>query len=165
MKMIIVNGASSAGCTSLVHEFAAHTNGRYQAVHIDEYLCDLPAGMWNRCSDTDEGWAEIGMAFNEHLAVLAQGKTGVIADAYYKLHSPIKHLFRVIGRENVFFVQLYCDLEELERREKVRGDRRMGLARSQFEQIYSFDGYDLMIDSTKTPLKECVKTLMAKQGT
>ena len=160
MKTIVVNGASSSGRTSLVREFAAQANNGYQTIHIDEFTNDLAPGMWDRCCGSDEGWVEIGMAFNDHLKVLAQGSRGVIADAFYKLHSPVEHLFTVLGRENVFFVHLYCDLHELERREKARGNRRIGLAKSQFEQMSFFNDYDLQIDSTAASPKRCAKILI-----
>ena len=141
IKAIVINGASSSGGTSLVNRFCSLANEDYRKIHIDEYLRKLPPGMWECCCDSDEGWAEIGMAFNEYLAELAQQHKRLIADAFYKLPPVIEHLFAALGRDRVFYVQLYCDLAELEHRELARGNRRNGLARSQFEHIYSFTGY------------------------
>ena len=117
-------------------------------------------GMWERCCGSDEGWAKIGKAFNEYLLRLSTRYERVIAESFYKLPSAINHLFSIFGREKVFFVQLFCDLSELERREEARGDRRRGLARSQFEQIYAFSGYDLLIDSTFLSVEECARELI-----
>jgi chloramphenicol 3-O phosphotransferase len=103
---------------------------------------------------------EIGITFNGQLAKPVQGGRPVVADGFYKMPSVIDHLFNVLGRDSVFFVQLYCDLPELERREEARGNRKIGLARSQFEQMCSFQGYDLLIDSTSLSVKECVQKLI-----
>lgn len=69
------------------------------------------------------------------------------------------HLFTTLGRNRVFFVQLYCEIEELERREAAREDRPPGLARRQFDAVYSFNDYDLWIDSTIKSVDKCVKDL------
>jgi chloramphenicol 3-O phosphotransferase len=71
-------------------------------------------------------------------------------------------LFRVLGRDDIFYVQLFCTLEELERRERQRGDRRQGLARSQFDRVYAFDGYDLQVDSTSRTPEECAQLIASE---
>ena len=159
-SIVIVNGASSSGRTSLVRRFCEIHGSPWQAAHIDEFVKRPPADMWERCAGTDEGWGEIGVAFNDHLAALADHQISVIADTFYAHPSPREHLFALVGREKVFFVQLYCSLSELERRERERGDRRPGLARSQFDAVYSFGDYDLQIDSTSRSVTECAEVLL-----
>ena len=161
-QIVIINGVSSSGCSSLVDRFCSVVEDGYHKVHVDEYCKQLPSGMWERCGHSDAGWAEIGKSFNKHLAALAHRYDRIIADALYKLPSASEHLFSTLGRDRVFFVQLYCEIEELERREAARGDRPPGLARSQFNAVYSFDDYDLWIDSTRKSVDECVKELWAE---
>lgn len=161
-KTIVIDGASSSGRTSIVKCFSLQSLKEYRAVHIDEYLEKLPIDLWERCCDSDEGWAEIGMAFNEHIAKHAQRGERLIADTFYKLPSAREHLFSILGRDRVFYVQLFCELSELERREMARCDRRKGLARSQFDQIYAFTEYDMQIDSTTLSIEECTQELMGK---
>jgi chloramphenicol 3-O-phosphotransferase len=43
----------------------------------------------------------------------------------------------------------FCPLEELERRELARGDRRIGEARVDFHTAHAFCTYDLEVDSTQ----------------
>lgn len=159
-KIIVINGASSSGTTCLVNRFCTLVSHRYHQAHIDDFLSELPLGMWECCCDSDDGWARIGKAFNEHLFELSTRHDRVIADSFYKLPPAINHLFSMFGRENVFFLQLFCELSELERREKARGDRRRGLARSQFDQIYAFRDYNLLIDSTFLSVEECTWRLI-----
>ncbi|RYF98920.1 MAG: chloramphenicol phosphotransferase, partial [Caulobacteraceae bacterium] len=47
-------------------------------------------------------------------------------------------------------VGLFAPLEVLERRERERGDRELGLARWQFERVHRDVIYDLEIDATAT---------------
>ena len=157
-KAIIINGASSSGTTSLVLAFSQHYP-EYTPVYIDSFIDTLSKDMWLRCASTDEGWAEIGIAFNTHISKLVnEGKT-VIADTFYQLPVVQEHLCNTLGRKNVFLVQLFCELEELEQRELIRGNRRIGLARGQFTRVYSLETYDLQIDSTHQSTDECSKIL------
>ena len=121
--------------------------------------------MWERCASSDAGWVEIGKAFNQYLLALTEAGKPVIADTFYKFPAAREHLFHIICRKNVFYVQLYCQLIELERRERERGNRKIGLARSQFDTVYSYQGYDLQIDSTFLTVEECVQLLEAHVDT
>lgn len=48
---------------------------------------------------------------------------------------------------NVYFVGVKCSLDELERREKKRGDRQIGFARWQYDRVHQYGEYDLTIDT------------------
>ena len=137
MKLIIViDGVSSSGRTSLVKEFISSDIGAtFQSYHIDEFTKQLPSEMWRRCADSDPGWAEIGISFNDFLAEQASQHDKIIADLFYKLSKAREHLYSTIHRSDLFFVQLYCELKELEKREISRRNRRKGLARSQFTHL------------------------------
>ena len=161
-KTIIVDGVSSAGCTSLVKKFCELTKGEYRGLYIDEFTNRLPKDMWERCSNSDKGWSEIGIAFNQHIASVLKQHDKIIADAFYKLPIARDHLFNIIGRKNIFYVQLFCSVEELERREIARGDRPRGLARNQFDDVYSFTEYDFKLDSSNLDIDECSSILIEK---
>jgi chloramphenicol 3-O phosphotransferase len=159
--IIVLDGASSSGRTSLAREFAA---GEYRAYHIDEFVCGLPADVWQRCSTTSAGWVEIATLFHEFLFERWSAGERIIADCFFASDEARQHLFERFGCGNVFHVQLYCELEELERRECARGDRRNGLARSQFHAVYAFEGFDLRIDSTRMRVEECAALLAEAVG-
>jgi chloramphenicol 3-O phosphotransferase len=158
-NVIVVNGSSSSGRTSLVNQFCSSVSETYQKTHIDEYIEMLPSGVWERCAGTDEGWIEIGKRYNEYLSSLANRYDRIIADSFYKSKSAIDHLYSVIDRKRLYFVVLYCEIDELERRETKRGNRKRGLARSQYGAVYSIEDYDLWIDSTEKSVAECVSEL------
>ena len=56
-------------------------------------------------------------------------------------------LVQLLAGFDVFFVGIHCPLPELERRERERGNRRIGEARTDYQVIHSFTEYDLEIDS------------------
>jgi len=162
--VVVIDGASSSGRTSLVNRFCERVPDAYCKAHIDAFVTQLPPATWEACGSTDEGWATIGRAFNEHLLALSRQHERVIADAFYKLPGARQHLLATFRRQALFLVQLYCELDELERRERQRGDRRPGLARSQFGAVYSFTGHDLRIDSTHRSVDACADQLVAALG-
>jgi chloramphenicol 3-O phosphotransferase len=160
-KTIIVDGVSSAGCTSLVKKFCELTNEEYQRLHVDEFTTGLPKDVQER-RNSDKGWTEITIAFNHHIVSVLKQYDKVIAETLYKLPLTRNHLFNILGRENIFYVQMFCGLEELERREVIRGDRPKGLARSQFSDVYSFSEYDIQLDSSNLTLEKCCTILLEK---
>ena len=60
-------------------------------------------------------------------------------------------LIRLLSGFDVFFVGVHCNLEELERRELTRGDRRIGDARRDFDSIHEHCDYDAELDATVPP--------------
>ena len=62
---------------------------------------------------------------------------------------------------NVYFVEVKCDLNSMEEREFLRGNRVLGLARWQ-SKVYnlSSDNYDLIIDTVQlSPFANAKKIL------
>lgn len=163
-QIIVVNGVSSSGRTSLVTQFCLMTGTEYRKTHIDEFIKTLSPHEWEKWAGTDTGWSEIGKRYNHYLADLSHSFEKIIADAFYILPTAREHLFSLFGRRHVFYVQLFCELHELERREVARGDRPIGLARSQFDTLYSFADYDLKIDSTEKSIKTCAEELLNEQS-
>ncbi|MEJ9160512.1 phosphotransferase-like protein, partial [Paenibacillus graminis] len=60
-----------------------------------------------------------------------------------------------------FFVGVLCSKEELTRREQIRGDREIGLANSQFDYIYSYDEYDLEVNTEELSPAECTDKILS----
>lgn len=54
---------------------------------------------------------------------------------------------RLVGLE-VYYVGLFAPLDDLEQREKDRGDRLLGLARWQHDRVHKGISYDLEIDTS-----------------
>ena len=66
----------------------------------------------------------------------------------------------VLHDSPVLFVRVDCDLEELERREKERGDRQPGLAREQLEYMHKHQTYDLQINTARQTTNQCVQAVI-----
>jgi chloramphenicol 3-O phosphotransferase len=60
-------------------------------------------------------------------------------------------LAELLSGFDVFLVGVHCDLDEIDRRERVRGDRRVGEGREHIEEnaIHTFGPYDCEVDTTR----------------
>ncbi len=64
-----------------------------------------------------------------------------------------------LKHRQVVLVGVFCSEEVLEAREQERGDRRIGLARSQVERMPPKRMYDLVLDSTQMTPDECASKI------
>ena len=55
---------------------------------------------------------------------------------------------RRLARHDLHVVGLFAPLEVIERRERARGDRTLGLARWQYDKVHSNMAYDLELDTS-----------------
>ena len=60
----------------------------------------------------------------------------------------MNRLKALLDAYDVFFVGVHCPLEELERRELARGDRRIGESKADYETTHRYCSYDLEVSST-----------------
>lgn len=64
------------------------------------------------------------------------------------------------NEKKVFYIEVTCNMEVCEQREKARGDRALGLSRGILSELYHFRTYDLSIDTTSKSSKECAKDIL-----
>ncbi|MGV2685737.1 chemotaxis protein, partial [Clostridium perfringens] len=60
----------------------------------------------------------------------------------------------------VIFVVVKCSKEELARREQLRGDREVGLASLQYDNVYCFNEYDLEFNTEIMRSSECANEIL-----
>ncbi len=61
--------------------------------------------------------------------------------------------------EDVLFVGVRCPLDELERRERARGDREAGLASLQYDLVHAHGDYDLECDTSTASPRACAERI------
>lgn len=94
------------------------------------------------------------------VAALADAGTNVIADAFLDEAWMIPSAVASLGERRAFLVGLRCDLEELERRERERGDRFPGIAHAFAESVHQHvPFYDIEIDTGSSSVEESARTI------
>ena len=72
----------------------------------------------------------------------------VIVEHIVETRAWMNRLLVLLEDLDVFFVGVHCPLQELERRERERGNRRIGEARADFEITHTFGPYDFECSTT-----------------
>ena len=151
-KVILVNGASSSGKSTLCTALQAKLELPFWHYSIDHLLAAniLPHA---RIRSKEFVWKDLRSSFfrgfHNSLPALAGAGNNLIIEHIVETKEWMQLLLELLEPFDVFFVGIHCPLLELERREKIRGDRPVGDAQKDFETVHTFGIYDLEIDSTQ----------------
>jgi chloramphenicol 3-O phosphotransferase len=156
--IVVLAGASSSGKTSLAHKLQSLSERHWLWVTTDHFWPMLPP----RFDPLDEVRlrSALSRAFLLSLLELSGAGWDVVADAVV-LHPVFRSLCSgLLADAPAHLVAVRCSLEELERRELARGDRSVGLARSQVEQGVDNGEFDLAVDTTAASPEACARTVL-----
>ena len=157
-KIIFLNGTSSSGKTTVAKELQNMLDEVYLYFSIDNYLNNLPSKFTGTYDDFNKVMSEQGSniikGFHRMLTAVAKEGNNIILDHLLESETIVRDCQKAFKDIDVLIVGLRCSLEEAERRESERPDRRKGQARSQYEIIHSYGEYDLEIDTTSAPIKD-----------
>ena len=161
-KIILINGASSSGKSTLAHQLQQTLPIPFWHFSFD-HLRDSNALPMVRVRSGEFDWSAMRPAvfdgFHRCLPVLAEAGNNLIVDHIIEKDMWMSDLVKLLTGLDVFFVGVHCPLPELERRERARGNRRVGEARTDYQVVHGFAEYDLEIDSTQ-PCQTNVNTLV-----
>jgi chloramphenicol 3-O phosphotransferase len=151
-KIILVNGASSSGKSTLCRALQATLDEPFWHYSID-HLRDTSVLPMQRIENGDFSWTGMRSAFFEGfhrcLPALAQSGNNLLVEHIVETREWMSRLLQLLEPFDVFFVGLHCSLSELEKRELQRGDRRAGEARQDHPVVHTFGTYDIEVDSTE----------------
>ncbi|NHJ47554.1 MAG: AAA family ATPase [Asgard group archaeon] len=162
-KIIFLNGASSSGKSTLAKLLHARLKEPYVLLSVDTFIESMifPEGI------TDDVWTEIWPPLFHvagfHAAILAMWKYGLnmIIDHVLQENNWFEELRELVEHEKTVFVGIYCNLEELEKREKSRNDREIGIAKYQHERVHENKSYTVTVDTSKSNPQECVDKIIS----
>ena len=168
-KAIVLNGIGSVGKSSTAQTLQKMAASPFLHVQGDAFLEMIAPQMWGHPDgiifqqiDTPEG-PEVQIAMGRGLerlmegmrasvaALLEAGNDCIVDDVMLSPQDQQAYL-DCIDPERIQFVGLHAPLEVLKQRERVRGDRMLGLAQWQLGKVHSGIKYDFELDvSTLTP--------------
>ena len=161
-KIILINGASSSGKSTLARQLQQTLPIPFWHFSFD-HLRDSNALPMARIRSGEIDWSAMRPAvfdgFHRCLPVLAEAGNNLIVEHIIENEMWMSDLVKLLTGLDVFFVGVHCPLPELERRERERGNRRVGEARTDYQAVHSFAEYDLEIDSMQ-PNQDNVNTLV-----
>ncbi len=157
--VLFLNGTSSAGKTTIAKAFQRIWHKPTLYASIDSFIFMFPPHVLNDDEVRKKALWPLIRAFNKSLPNIVECDFPVIVD--YVMESPIwlDQCLDSLSGFDVFFVGIECSVEELERREKERGDRQVGFARWQFNRVHQYGEYDLTIDTERFSPEESAEKL------
>jgi len=182
--IIILNGTSSAGKSSIARELQAILDEPYLLTGVDHFLRQLPHSYLvysdGVTPSSADGWLlvfrdgamnelpRIGSMGYRALAGMyaaigawaASGNHAIVEDAIYDPRV-LKSAVNALHRLPAFFVGVRCDLEVAMQRERERGDRALGGAKVFHEHVHAHGIYDFEVDSTTATASECAQQIRA----
>jgi chloramphenicol 3-O phosphotransferase len=153
-RIIFLNGASSSGKSTLAKAMQGVLAEPFLHVSSDHLVASgmLPA---RRDPVGPFAWWEqmrprFFAGFHRCLPALAAAGNDLIVEHIIEFRAWREDLARLLEGLDVFLVGVHCDLAEIDRRERGRGDRRIGEGRSHVELdlIHTFGPYDFNVDTT-----------------
>ena len=174
-NVIFLNGASSAGKTSILLALQQILDTPYLDAGIDKFLWMLPKRYldaplwhevfeytWNEQGDTRELSIQAGSlghrlmsGMHHSIAALSRAGNNVISDHVMIERQWVRECARFFADLPALFVGVHCPLEILEQRERERADRTLGQARAYFRKVHAHGIYDLEVDTSRSSPLDC----------
>ncbi len=159
-QLILLNGTSSAGKSSIVKCLQEKLQSPYLDMGLDKFLYMLPnhhlkQPLWKEVWDhTSAGEVGNRLMSGMHHSIKAMLDCGnsVIADHVLIEKNWVAELAELFHDQPAYFIGIDCPLEVVEKREQDRKDRTLGSARAQHPIVHQYPHYDFSLDSsTMTP--------------
>jgi chloramphenicol 3-O phosphotransferase len=148
----MLNGASSSGKTTLARALQAAMPGPFLHVASDQLTGMLPPRGAE--GGPFDWWHQVRPrffdGFHRCLPALAGAGNDLIVEHIIEFAAWRAQLADLLAGLDVFLVGVHCDLDVIDRRERQRGDRRLGEGRTHVlvDGIHTFGPYDLAVDTT-----------------
>lgn len=152
-SLILINGASSAGKTTLCRAVRDAMPPLFLHFSLDFFMFGanvLPRTPEGKIRDWPHLRPQVFQGFNRCLPALLDAGNNLVVDYIIETPEMWAQFQHLLHGHDVFLVGLHCPTEELERREQARADRRTGDARRDAETVHTFTPYDLELDCTST---------------
>ena len=153
-RIIFLNGASSSGKSTLANGLQAALDEPFLHVSSDQFVAAGTLPRRREDGGPFDWWHQVRpwffAGFHRCLPALAEVGNDLIVEHIIEFSRWRADLAALLANLDVFMVGVHCALDELDRRERSRGDRRIGEGRTHVEDdgIHTFGPYDLEVDTT-----------------
>lgn len=174
--IIFLNGTSSAGKGGIAAALLESLPTPYVHVGFDDFirLTRSPAyygeqgfqlleendGLGTRYTMAIGALGERFFSGMHHaVASFAAAGNNLIVDTVLWDRTWLWEYVTILRPFDVLFVGVMCPLAAVEERECKRGDRLIGLARSQFDHVHAHGMYDLTVDTSVLDARACAQRI------
>ncbi|WP_433359496.1 chloramphenicol phosphotransferase CPT family protein [Actinoplanes sp. CA-142083] len=164
-RVILLNGASSSGKSSIGRALLPLLPDPWFFVPADA-IGAMRSTVHTRVLDgteIDEMLHRTRLGYHRAVAALASAGNDVVMDYPLSEQWRLDDLLETLRGYDVTLVEVRCSPDELDRRERARGDRPAGLAGSQ-ALVYAHGDHDIAVDTTSSDPHECAVTIADALG-
>jgi chloramphenicol 3-O phosphotransferase len=178
--VILLNGVGSVGKSSIATALQTIAAEPFLHVTMDAFLDMMPARYWDHPDGvTFETVQQDGKpsviihsglvaerllrGMRRSVAAMAREGNNLIVDDVL-LENEMDEYAALLAHVTFRTVGVFAPLDVLEARERERGDRLIGLARWQYDQVHQGRRYDLELDSSKATPLECAERIKQAFG-
>lgn len=164
-RIILLNGASSSGKSSIGRALLPLLPDPWFLVPVDAVGAMRSTVHTRVLDDTEVGemLRRTRLGYHRAVAALASAGNDVIMDYPLSEQWRMEDLLETLEGYDVTLVEVRCSQKELDRRERSRGDRPIGLARSQ-TTVYAHGEFDIAVDTTSTGPDACASAITDALG-
>ena len=160
-RVILLNGPSSSGKSSIGRAMQSLLPDAWFCIGVDA-ISAMRSTVHTRALDhheVEEMLTRTRRGYHRVVAALASVGNDVIMD--YPLSEPwrLDDLLELFRGYDVTLVDVRCSVDELERREQARGDRPVGLAKSQ-TSVFAHRERDIVVDTTAHTAHACATQIV-----
>jgi chloramphenicol 3-O phosphotransferase len=178
-NIIFLNGTSSSGKTVISKALQVIMDEYYIHTGLDHYLERIPERMnvlsdGNNPSSTD-GFLWVVPEGDKRVSEIRIGPIGfrILKGMYYAAAAlaltgndlilddvifdseVLREAVNALHAFNVLFIGVRCPFEVAEQRERERGDRMLGLVKSDYDRVHAHGIYDFEVDTSTLSPMEC----------
>jgi chloramphenicol 3-O phosphotransferase len=167
---VFLNGTSSSGKTSISTELINQKEILFYHLSIDDFFRNYFDFINNKFPDIEPTkevnigqivFDPINSVYYATIKLFSEMGLNVIVDTVIDNDKRFNGYLDLLFDYPTLFVGVICSKEELTRREQIRGDREIGLANSQYDKIYSFNEYDLEVNTEELSPTECAEKILS----
>lgn len=172
-QVIVLNGASSAGKSSIARSLQVALTTPWLLLGVDDLIRAMPNkgledGSLLRIGDTGQvdvgpGWRDLESSWYLGIAAMATRGTGVILDEVFLGGSKSQQRLRaaLVGLD-VFWVGVKCDPDVARAREALRPDRVAGMADAQAAVVHEGVVYDITVETSQASPDSCAIEIISR---
>lgn len=172
---MLLNGASSAGKTSLARAMQEQLDGWWLVFGVDSLINAVPRRTYGTADghsmsadgvvSIGPGWRLAHDRWRMAMRSLVEAGADLIIDEVFLEGERDQDRWRTtLQGAHVSWVKVRCDVEVAVAREAARGDRRFNIARLQAGIVHDGVEYDVVADTTSSAPDEVAKRLIADLG-
>jgi chloramphenicol 3-O phosphotransferase len=177
VEVIVLNGGSSAGKSSLAVSLQQRLDGSWLTLGVDDLIRALSHGPTDTTAGGSLGLGSDGsitvgalfrqaeLAWYQGVAAMARAGAKVILDeVFLDGGSSQARLATALEGLVVVWIGVQCHPDVAEAREIRRTDRILGMARDQATRVHQGVRYDLIVDTTRSGPDECSEMVVDRLG-